>query len=374
MQPIPRSTKSASENFNDSVRLGKVSPYPIKTYRQLIEQVAQLSYRNKDNLLFYRGQTLDFHNKAGASSFYPSIYRDDNLPQREVAYKFELLESASRKLKELFTKQLIEGYKDVKEKRYIQWSILQHYNVCSTPLLDFTHSLRVACSFAQLDNLKEIGFVYVFGLPYLTNRISINSEHDIVNIRLLSICPPNALRPYYQEGYLAGTTDVTSDYDSKTELDFNNRLIAKFSIPNTVEFWRPGLRKIPKRILFPKNDLVAEICNSITTSLQSTFHPGDIGHFLTEWVQLENLLILNARKLEVRALSIRESIQSLEKAEILNSSQALLIDEIRKFRNTLVHEPKRIESVDLARYIGMMKGLLKDIHWGKNFTNTKAMS
>ena len=69
----------------------------------------------------------------------------------------------------------------------MQWSILQHYEVCGTPLIDFTHSFRVACSFAQLENESDRAYIYVFGLPYITNRISINSEHDLINIRLLSI-------------------------------------------------------------------------------------------------------------------------------------------------------------------------------------------
>ena len=74
------------------------------------------------------------------------------------------------------------------------------------------------------ENGGENGYVYIFGLPYLFGRISINSEHDIVNVRLLSIAPPGALRPYFQEGYLAGTTDITTEYRTKTRLDFKNRL------------------------------------------------------------------------------------------------------------------------------------------------------
>lgn len=70
------------------------------------------------------------------------------------------------------------------------------------------------------DNNEEFGYVYVFGFPYITNRISRNSEHDLINVRLLSICPPTALRPYFQEGYLAGTDEVTTNFDSKSELDF----------------------------------------------------------------------------------------------------------------------------------------------------------
>ena len=247
--------------------VGKASPYLVETYRELVEQVACLSYLNKDQLLFFRGQTQDLRNKAGVSTFYPSIYRGDNLRKREVADRFGVLNQAAHRLKDLFHDEKVNGYTDVRRKRYIQWSILQHYGVCNTPLLDLTHSLRVACSFAQQGTSKEKVFVYAFGLPYITNRITINSEHDIVNVRLLSICPPDALRPYFQEGYLAGTSDITIDYTSKSELDFNNRLIAKFAIPNTEQFWGEGLSKIPESMLYPQNDRIEKLCQSIKISI-----------------------------------------------------------------------------------------------------------
>jgi hypothetical protein len=331
-----------------SMPVGKAPPFMIDSYRELVEQVAHLSYLNKDYLLFFRGQTQDFHNKAGASTFYPSIYREENLPQREVVYRFELLDHASRQLRDLFAKRKVDGRTDVSRKRYIQWSILQHYGVCKTPLLYLTHSLRVACSFAQEDGEREIGFVYAFGLPYITNRISINSEHDIVNIRLLSICPPDALRPYFQEGYLSGTSDITSDYESKTELDFNNRLIAKFAIPNTKHFWGSGLSKIPKTMLYPKSDKIEQLCKEIETKIPMEVHPVEIGKFLTEWVELEQLLLQRARGQEARPLSIRESIQRLFRSEILNNTQAYQIDELRKFRNVVVHGTERIELNSIA--------------------------
>ena len=171
-------------------------------------------------------------------------------------------------LTEIFENEKINGYKEVKRKKYIRWSILQHYEVCSTPFLDFSQSVRVACSFAQINNDSEYGFVYIFGLPYITNRISINSEHDIVNVRLLSICPPDALRPYFQDGYLAATEDITTEYDSKTELDFKNRLIAKFLIPNSYNFWGKDFSKIPCSVLYPKGDKVGKLCEEIKEQLK----------------------------------------------------------------------------------------------------------
>ena len=101
-----------------------------------------------------------------------------------------------------------------------------------------THVIALACSFAQLAGIDPTCYVYVLGFPYPTNRISINSEEDLVNIRLLSICPPDALRPCFQKGYMAGTADATSNFETKTELDFRNPLIAKFAIPRAKSFWR----------------------------------------------------------------------------------------------------------------------------------------
>ena len=113
-----------------------------------------------------------------------------------------------------------------------------------------------ACTFALLNNPDSFGYVYILGLPYLTNRITINSEHDIINIRLLSICPPQALRPYFQEGYLSGTSDIILDYENKNELDFKNRLIAKFKVTTNVNFWGNEFKILPENVLYPENDIV----------------------------------------------------------------------------------------------------------------------
>ncbi len=206
--------------------VSKVDAFIVDSYQQLMEHIAKPAFFNKDHLLFFRGQDHDYRNKERSSTIYPSIYRGDRVSRTELDIRFGVLKSASRYLCEVLESKDIKGWKDVRRRRYIQWSILQHYEICPTPPLDFTQSLRVACSFAFLSNEKGDPYVFVFGLPYSTNRISLNSEHDIVNIRLLSICPPDALRPYYQEGYLVGTDEITIEYDSKDELDFNNRLVA----------------------------------------------------------------------------------------------------------------------------------------------------
>jgi len=241
--------------------------YPVSNYRELVEQVARLAYLNMDYLLFFRGQDLDYRNKAGASTFYPTIYRGSYLRADEVKRRFARLEAAAQELQGVFRDLSLEGSEDLCRREVIQWSVLQHYGVCDTPLLDLTHSLRVACSFALLENGGKVGYIYAFGLPYLKGRISTDSEHDLVNVRLLSIAPPGALRPYFQEGYLVGTTDIRTEYATKTELDVKNRLIAKFVIPNRRSFWGRDFTAIPWSALYPPDDRVAKLCEEIVATL-----------------------------------------------------------------------------------------------------------
>jgi uncharacterized protein YutE (UPF0331/DUF86 family) len=343
-----------TQELSDFVRdqpVTKVDAFPVPTFQKLMDHVSRLAYLNKDYLLFFRGQGNDFKNKAGASTFYPSIYRGDRLSRGELDLRFDILSSAARRLFTALEEAQIEGYQDVKRRKYVQWSVLQHYEVCPTPLLDLTHSVRVACSFAFLSTQNKDAYVLVFGLPYITNRISINSEHDIVNIRLLSICPPDALRPYYQEGYLAGTDEVTTEYDSKDELDFNNRLIAKFRLINDRIFWGKGFDAIPKSALYPSGDRVKEICDRIKGELGTEVEPGRLGRFLQEWTDLENLILNLARRRKERVFSLREAISLLSSSKVLTVGMQERLDRLRRLRNIAVHDPKRLEPEDLANGI-----------------------
>jgi uncharacterized protein YutE (UPF0331/DUF86 family) len=349
MRKITGTLTTELEKKLGNQQVAKAKALSVSSFRELMNLVSQLSYLNKDYLLFYPGQSSDFLNKNGSSTLYPSIYRGDRLSQDELRLRFRLLTSASRRLCQTLQEENIQGWQDVKRRKYIQWSILQHYEVCQTPLLDLTHSLRVACSFALLTAEKADPCVYVFGLPYITNRISINSEHDIVNVRLLSICPPDALRPYYQEGYLAGTDEITLDYESKDELDFNNRLIAKFCISQNKSFWGKGFDLVPESVLFPKNDRFKDICSAIRVEVETDgTEPVNIGKFLQEWIDLENIIMSAARKYQERVFSFREATLVLHRKELLSQELQKQLDELRNLRNSAVHEPNRLETRDLT--------------------------
>lgn len=362
MRPItPELPKELLAHFGDVKKVGIAQPFKVKTFRELVEYVAKLSFLNKDYNLFYRGQVNDYKNKAGSSSFYPTIYRGDYLPLRELTNRFDILEGASKALVNLFEQEKVEGHKELKKRKSIQWSILQHYEVCETPYLDFTQSLRVACSFATLENPNMQAYVFVFGLPYQTNRISINSEHDIINIRLLSICPPTAFRPYFQEGYMVGTDDVTTNFDSKSELDFNNRLIAKFEIENTKSFWGKGFHQIPKSSLFPDKDQILSLCKNIKDVAVKELRSGEIGEFLKAWSEIEEKINKLSNDQTQRFTSVREGIRKLYDRSLLTKENLYQLENLRAFRNALVHTPSKIDPGALPNYMLMLDKINKEL-------------
>jgi hypothetical protein len=335
--------------------------FSISTFRSLVEHVARLAYANRDELIFFRGQDKDYQSKAGGTTLYPSIYRGDAIRTRDLRHRFDLLDQAARLLVEKFKAAKIDGHGEVRQKRYIQWSILQHYEVTATPLLDTTHSLRVACSFAQLRSTDPTCYVYVLGLPYVTNRITINSEHDIVNVRLLSICPPAALRPYFQEGYLAATADVTTEFETKTELDFRNRLIAKFAIPRARSFWGSGFDQIPESALYPKGDQILDLCTDLRTQLHDELQPGDLGAFIKDWSTLEEYLLETARRVTERNVSVREAASALAKRQVLAPALAAEIEALRSFRNNVVHKPDTVNPSALRTGLDKLRTVLRAI-------------
>jgi len=334
--------------------------YPVKNFKELVEISASISYLNKDYLIFYRGQNTDYKNKAGRSTFYPTIYRGDPLRRKEIDYRFSVLNDSCRTLKEKFEENSVQGYAELKRKKLIQWSVLQHYEVCETPLMDFTQSLRVAASFAQLNTKNKESYIYAFGLPYLTNRISSNSEHDLVNIRLLSICPPLALRPYYQEGYLVATEDIESEYDDKTELDFNRRLIAKFRIPNRKTFWGSDFNPIPESALYPSRDKIKELCEEIRFEVKVELESGDIGEFMKEWSKVEQHVIERARGY-TDINNMAAAIRTLRKQSAYDEFVLNKVDSIRRFRNMLVHSPSEVNGKLLRHHMENIEDVLNEL-------------
>jgi hypothetical protein len=102
----------------------KASAFRAKDFPDLMQHVARLAYLNKDHLLFFRGQQEDHFNRAGTSTFYPSIYRGERLTKAEIDLRFDILTTASQRLCAALDGAEIAGNQDVRRRKYIQWSIL----------------------------------------------------------------------------------------------------------------------------------------------------------------------------------------------------------------------------------------------------------
>ncbi len=353
------STRRQLTHFERGTPVSKSAPVPITNFRELVVETAELAYLNKDHLLFFRGQGRDYVNKSGASTIYPSIYRGERVTRAQLQVSWDIMEAAARRLCDAIEEGGIGSHRDVRRRRYIQWSILQHYEVCPTPLLDLTQSLRVACSFAFLAR-RSSPIVMAFGMPYVTNRISLNSEHDLVNVRLLSICPPEALRPYFQEGYLAGTDEVAIDFESKTELDFNNRLVAKYVLADREKFWRGGFRAFAKKVLYPPDDRMLEICEGVKADLGSGVTPGRLGEFLQAWTIVEARLLEAARGIAPsgkKIYSVVGAIRRLARSRRIPDELVKTIHKIRQIRNEAVHSPAKSKPESLANAVDELRSI-----------------
>lgn len=243
-------------------------PYYVDTYDRLVNIISQILYYNPGYSLFYRGQNKDYKNTEGNTTILPSIYRKrDDESRLFLKPRFEKLAEKSSQLIELLSvrEKKLAGTINIKKFPEVAWSILQHYEVCDTPLLDITQSLHVACSFAFDKNIGETGIVYVIGLPWIHDSISYHTHEEIVNVKLLGICPPQAHRPFFQEGYLTGTfPSYKIDSVRKVpQFDFNRRLIAKFEMPKKAEFWGDGFSAIPHSKLYQDSDLFKTECEKI---------------------------------------------------------------------------------------------------------------
>jgi hypothetical protein len=246
----------------------KNNPKSVHTYRELVKEVATISFNNPELNIFYRGQRREHKIGDRGTSLYPPIFRKGNEKKRVrdvLNARYTKLQKASKQLLIKYKENGWHGRSTLEKFPEVCWAILQHYEACDTPLLDITSSLRVACSSA-LRKASESAIVYIIGLPHTNGSISYYADEEQIIVRLLSICPPNALRPYYQEGYLVGTFPTIEVKARTPSLDVANRLVAKFQIPKR-RFWDKHFTEIPELALFPKNDEMYKIATEIKEAL-----------------------------------------------------------------------------------------------------------
>jgi hypothetical protein len=243
-------------------------PKPVRTFKALVKEMAEISFNNPELAIFYRGQSKEHFVTKEKTSAYPSILRNIKNQSKSrlfLSQRYEILNKANELLLDEFENNELDGESVITKFPEVSWAVLQHYEICDTPLLDFTSSLRVACSFA-LHNEGGKGIVYAFGFPHTNGSISYYADEELVNLRLLSICPPIAMRPHFQEGYLIGTFPTTEISRRSIQYDLSRRLIAKFEI-NKNRFWSSNFHEIPQKALFPSYDKMEKLARKIHQSL-----------------------------------------------------------------------------------------------------------
>lgn len=232
----------------------------VRNYMDLATKVAELQFKNRDFILLFRGQPKDYRNEKNHTSLKPTIMRPGESggpPARsELQSRYERLRHGEAELVQEYGERNQPGLDRLRRQPILRWSILQHYRICATPLLDVTHSLRIAASFAS-EGATDEAFLYVLGVPHISGAITASAEAGLQIIRLASVCPPTAVRPHIQEGYLLGEYPDLSNSDQKQlyphwEVDFGRRLVAKFRF-DPDEFWETSASfpRVPKRALYP---------------------------------------------------------------------------------------------------------------------------
>ncbi len=232
--------------------------YEVSSYFDLVDRVAAIGYLNSRYRLFFRGQGTDYRirtrdGRTGVSSIYASLYRSRgrSLPRAERLRRLEKLDWYTQALHRSFPGSSRWDRTRLRKFSEPSWALLQHYQVCDTPLLDISQSLHVASSFATLG--KEAGdvYLYVLGMPDVAGALSYRPDEGVVLVRLQSVCPPAAKRAHRQEGYLVG--QFPWEMRKYASLNWARRLVAKFVL-RVDSFWDVDLPAIREVDLMPETD------------------------------------------------------------------------------------------------------------------------
>jgi hypothetical protein len=257
--PESKATSFAGTHIKQGLRLVSIAQIrenigcKVIRYQELVKYVAELGYLNQHFNLLFRGQDKDYKDNKKRSKIYPSIFRPDS---DKPLIRTITIQKRFERLREL-RKQLRAYLRSIKWQSSLlaypehDYALIQHYEIHSTPLIDLTQSVRVAATFALRKGTS--GYVFIFGMPHPQGSISHYVDQEMVLVKLQNVCPPNALRPHYQEGYLVGRLPFTQAKEAGDNLA--RRLIGKYFLDNSDgKFWNKNFQAIPEEALFPQKD------------------------------------------------------------------------------------------------------------------------
>lgn len=103
----------------------------------------------------------------------------------------------------------------------------------------------------------------MFALPNSNEGVSYSVDNELMTLKLLNVCPPEAKRPFFQEGYLIGNFPHVV---KRAEHDLAVRLVGKYRLKGN-SFWSSAFPSIPITSLLPRRDVVKRICEGIKEEL-----------------------------------------------------------------------------------------------------------
>jgi hypothetical protein len=244
----------------------------VASFRDLVQIVAFLQVMNKRRHLVFRGQSGDFEPT-------PTITRKTAMGPTGVAispaadlghYLRELRELGHHVSRILVRDGLprsrpFEHSLHTPQRRVAPWSVIQHYELWPTPMLDVTTSLRVAATFAiglhhaVRGESARSGFLYVFALDSVDSDVmELKASSRFAAVRLSAVCPPDTLRPHLQEGLLVGDPMFESATSHRPPL--TDRLVAKFRLEDDLsggesQFWDDDFPPHSSGSLLPEDDV-----------------------------------------------------------------------------------------------------------------------
>jgi hypothetical protein len=246
--------------------------FPVRTFQDLVHCVAELSAANPRVYPLFRGQNRDYLNSAGGSMLYPSLFRlppgKERLSRTVIKQRFRFLSKAIAAVR---SRVQIHPWQSPLSVHLEFWvALLQHYQLAATPLIDLTQSLRLAATFALSDSngwaTRDSGYLFVLGLPNAPACLAPMVDEQMLLVRLQSVCPPRALRPHFQEGFLVGRWPL-----SIAKLKGDNaayRLIGKYRLLNPHGyFWNTAFSPLPRAAVYPPNDTIAAELSGALASL-----------------------------------------------------------------------------------------------------------
>jgi hypothetical protein len=252
---------SSTSVVTDRRRLTKDSGHLVSSYQDLMAKVMELAFYNENQVFLFKGRALGARSESDSLALKPSLFHPlkDRLATSRLVRRMLALSDAELKFFDLYKQAGLPGREELARTKLKRWALLEHFKVCRTPLLEVSHSLRVATSLAT-QTANSTGMVYVLGVPCLDGGTTFVRSGELQMLSMASIYPPPNHDVMAAHGYMLSEFSNISSFDvarfaSDFDSNFSNRVVGKFKL--TSDFW---LNASPAYtpLEFPRNEGVLE--------------------------------------------------------------------------------------------------------------------